>query len=310
VTVRSRENKQAHRGKSSVDSSKKLTRSVTDNLIQSSASANADLATPFIKWVGGKRSIINELLVKSPSDIVDYWEPFLGGAALFFELHHRVSKAHLSDRNHHLVTTYNVVKKNVEGLIALLHVHQTNHSEKYYYEVRAQHDLKDPVQVAARFIYLNKTCYNGLYRENRKGEFNVPVGRYVNPGIVQESNLRLCSNAFKKADIRVCDFTAIAPTANDFVYFDPPYHPISDTSSFTSYTENGFSEKDQIRLRDFALELTRSNVKIMLSNSNMPFIQNLYKSSIFNINIVHAPRSVNCKPSKRHSVEEVLICNY
>lgn len=266
-------------------------------------------AAPFIKWVGGKRSIISEILPRVPKKINNYWEPFLGGAALFYELQERINHAYLSDVNIDLVITYSVVKKNVKELIELLKVHQKNHNEEYYYKIRKQHSLKDPIELAARFIYLNKTCFNGLYRVNKSGEFNVPMGKYTNPDICSDKRLLLCQKAFKKADINYKDFTAITPVAGDFVYFDPPYHPTNETS-FTDYAKDGFTEKDQSRLRDFALELHRNGVKVMLSNSNTAYIRDLYKSNIFKTGIVHAPRNVNCKPNKRNSVEEVLITNY
>lgn len=268
-----------------------------------------DQAAPFIKWVGGKRSIISEILPRVPAKIKNYFEPFMGGSALFYELADKIEHAYLSDINLDLVITYSVVKKDVHKLIELLKVHQKKHSEEYYYKIRSQHSLKDPIEVAARFIYLNKTCFNGLYRVNKSGEFNVPIGSYTNPDICSEKRLLLCHKAFKKATINYKDFTDIKPVAGDFVYFDPPYHPTSDTS-FTDYAKDGFTEKDQSRLRDFALELHRAGVKVMLSNSNTDYIRDLYKSKAFKIGIVHAPRNVNCKPGKRGAVEEVLITNY
>ena len=266
-------------------------------------------AAPFIKWVGGKRSIIHEILPRVPATINNYHEAFLGGAALFYELHDRIQHAYLSDINIDLIITYTAVKKDVHKLIELLKVHQKKHNEEYYYKIRAQQNLKDPIELAARFIYLNKTCFNGLYRVNKSGEFNVPMGKYANPDICAEKRLMLCHKALKKATPLYRDFTEIQAVEGDFVYFDPPYHPTND-ASFTDYAKDGFTEKDQQRLRDFALTLHKSGVKIMLSNSNTPYILDLYKSNIFNVQIVHAPRNVNCKPNKRNSVEEVLITNY
>lgn len=268
-----------------------------------------DKAAPFIKWVGGKRSIISEITARIPKKINSYWEPFLGGAALFYELNGGPKKSFLSDVNIDLVITYKVVQKDVESLIKQLKVHEKKHNEEYYYKIREKQHLEDPIELAARFIYLNRTCYNGLYRVNSKGEFNVPIGSYTNPDISQEDRLRKCSNALKRADIKHLDFTEINPQAGDFVYFDPPYHPTTETS-FTKYASGDFTEKDQARLRNFAIELHKKGVNVMLSNSNTPFINDLYKSSIFKIGIVNAPRMVNCKPNKRNSVEEVLITNY
>ena len=266
-------------------------------------------AQPFVKWVGGKRSIIHELVSRAPQEFGDYWEPFVGGGALFFELYPGLSVAHLSDSNFDLVMTYKVIQKDPEKLLALLEKHAAAHSEAYYYKVRSQHDLNDPIAIAARFLYLNKTCYNGLYRVNRKGEFNVPVGRYTNPGIVQRENIMACSKALEHARIEYRDFTEITPAAGDFVYFDPPYHPTDDTS-FTSYTKSDFTEKDQRILADFALELHRKGVKVMLSNSHTRFITDLYSNPAFKTETVQAPRMVNCKPQGRASVDEVVVTNY
>ena len=244
-----------------------------------------------------------------PSDINDYYEGFVGGGALFYEIQDKANKCFLSDTNVDLVITYNVIKKDLKSLIKRLHEHKNNHDNTYYYKVRSQHNLQEPIEVAARFIYMNKTCFNGLYRVNKKGNFNVPAGKYVNPGILQEANLRKVSKLLQSTEIRLLDFNKIKPKRGDFVYFDPPYHP-TDAKSFTTYTKHNFTEKDQIRLRDFALDLTKKGVNVMLSNSNVEFIRDIYGSKQFNIGIVNAPRSVNCKPNKRGTVEEVLITNY
>lgn len=274
----------------------------TGELIESTKSA-----APFLKWVGGKRSIIEKLRAHMPEIYNDYYEAFIGGGALFFDT--KPNKTFISDINSDLIITYKVVRNNVDKLIEALKKHQRLHCEEYYYRVRARHDLDDPIEVAARLIYLNKTCFNGLYRVNRKGEFNTPMGKYANPGICQEDNLRACSKALKSATIEYKDYRNIEPKVGDFCYFDPPYHPISDTS-FTSYSILDFTEKDQSDLADFCKDLHKRGVKIMLSNSNTPYIQDLYKSNIFKIAIVNAPRLVNCKPNGRNSVEEVLITNY
>lgn len=264
-------------------------------------------ASPFLKWVGGKRGIIKELTSRLPETYNDYYEAFVGGGALFFDI--KPKKAYLSDANLDLVITYKVVQKDVEKLIEALKKHARLNCEEYYYRVRKRHDLDDPIEVAARMIYLNKTCFNGLWRVNRKGEFNVPMGKYANPGICQEENLRACSKALKSATIEYKSYENITPKEGDFCYFDPPYHPTSGTS-FTSYAIGDFSEKNQLELANFCKELHKKGVKIMLSNSNTPFIRNLFSSNIFNIAIVNAPRNVNCKPNGRNAVEEVLITNY
>lgn len=263
---------------------------------------------PFVKWVGGKRGIIDELKSRLPADISDYYEPFIGGGALFFAKYRDIKTAVLSDVNIDLLLTYQVIKKDVESLIEKLKIHAQKHNDDYFYKIRGKHELTDPVEIAARFIYLNKTCFNGLYRVNSKGEFNVPVGKYTNPPIVSELNLRACQTALSKATIKLQSYDQIKPSEGAFVYFDPPYHPTSETAYFTQYSKNGFSEKDQINLRDFFVKLTKQKVNVMLSNSNTPFVQDLYKG--YNIAIIDAPRTVNCKPNKRNSVEEVLITNY
>jgi len=265
-------------------------------------------AAPFVKWVGGKRSIIQELITRLPETFNNYYEPFVGGGALFFSFTH-TKNVFLSDMNIDLVITYGIVKKQPEELIDALRKHAKKHSPEYYYKIRARQHLKDSIQRAARLIYLNRTCYNGLYRTNKKGEFNVPIGRYDNPDIIREDVIRSCSKALTKVNIQLLDFKNITPKKGDFVYFDPPYHPRTGTS-FTKYTINDFSEEDQTRLRDFCIELHKKGVYIMLSNSNTEFIRTLYKNKVFKVSIVHAPRNVNCKAAKRTSAEEVLITNY
>lgn len=264
-------------------------------------------AHPFVKWVGGKRSIITELTSRLPKKFNNYYEPFIGGGALFFEINYLNKKSFISDTNIELLLAYKAIKCDPEKLINALKIHSSNHNTEYYYHVRGQHEIQDPILVAARFIYLNRTCFNGLYRVNKKGEFNVPIGKYKNPLIINEPNISACSLALKNTTIKFCDYHSIHPENGDFVYFDPPYHPTTDTS-FTSYSKNGFTEKDQIRLSEFFSSLDKIGVHVMLSNSNTEFIRSLYNK--FNINTVDAPRSVNCKSDKRNSVKEVLITNY
>jgi DNA adenine methylase len=264
---------------------------------------------PFIKWVGGKRCLIKDLISHSPEKFETYYEPFVGGGALFFALHNKIKKAQISDSNLDLILTYRAIQKEPENLIALLKKHKTNHSKEYYYKIRKLHDIKNPLDKAARLIYLNRTCYNGLFRVNKSGEFNVPMGTYKNPTIVNEPNILACHKILKDTKIEWRNFDTIKPKSGDFVYCDPPYHP-TDEISFTNYTRLDFTEKDQVNLRDFAVNLTKKGVKVMLSNSNTPFIRDIYKGSIFHINIVTAPRFVNCKKDKRNPVEEVIITNY
>lgn len=263
---------------------------------------------PFVKWVGGKRSIMRELLLRMPKEINNYYEPFVGGGALFFEIHNMLNHSYLSDLNVDLIVSYNIIKTRLNELTETLKVHQINHSEEYYYSIRGKQDLSDPIENSARFIYLMKTCYNGLYRVNQKNEFNTPIGNYANPTICDEENLKAVAVALKKADIKYQDFTKITPKKGDFVYFDPPYHPTKE-DSFIKYVSNGFTEKDQTRLKDFALELSKAGVKVMISNSDAEFIIDIYKKN-FKIEKVLAPRVVNCKADKRQSSFETLITNY
>jgi DNA adenine methylase len=264
-------------------------------------------ATPFVKWVGGKRSIMAELLARIPNKFNDYYEPFVGGGAVFFEIHKLAKNCYLSDINLDLVITYNVIKKDPQKLIKQLKIHAQSHNEEYYYHIRSQHVLPSPVEIAARFLYLNKTCFNGLFRVNKKGEFNVPIGKYKNPNIVQEDNILACHDLLQNTKIEYREFDSFIPKKGDFVYLDPPYHP-TDEHSFTSYTKLDFTEKDQIRLRDFCNLLNKNGVHFMLSNSDAKFIKDIYKE--YNIQMVSAPRYVNCKPTKRNAVQEVLITNY
>jgi DNA adenine methylase len=273
--------------------------------------APAAVALPFVKWVGGKRALLPSIKSHLPARFNDYHEPFLGGGAVFFAVGSKAKKAFLSDRNLDLVITYRVIIEEPTHLIERLRQHAEAHQENahdHYYEVRAA-EPTEPVEVAARFIYLNKTCFNGLYRVNRRGQFNVPIGSYKNPNIVQEENILACHQALKNAVIKIGNFDSITPRKGDLVYFDPPYHPLNDTS-FTAYTQDNFHDVNQIELRDFALRLHKQGVFVMLSNSHCDFIRDLYASKVFKKHIVQAPRSVNSKADARGAVDEYLITNY
>ncbi len=266
---------------------------------------------PFVKWAGGKTQLIGEITKHLPNVFNSYFEPFLGGGALFFNL--QPSRGIISDINPELINVYEVIKLSVEGLIEDLRTHK--HEESYYYKLRSADRDEDyenwsKIKKASRFIYLNKTCYNGLYRVNSKGYFNVPFGSYKNPKIVDENNLRACSMVLKNIDIILSDFTHIEKiiNKNDFVYFDPPYKPLNKTSSFTKYYNNGFDEKKQIKLKQLCDSLTNIGAYFMLSNSYTEMITNLYKN--YNINIVHAKRAINSKGNSRGKIKEVLITNY
>ena len=285
------------------------------------------LPRPFLKWVGGKRQLLPELLarIQRAGDFGRYHEPFVGGGALFFELY-RLGKlrrqAYLSDYNPRLIETYEGVRDHVDEVIRLLKRHKKRHSEEHFYKVRALGDsaklarMNIP-QCAARTIYLNKTCYNGLYRENSKGEFNTPFGRYKNPQICDEENLRAVSKALKKTKIEHRHFEEVVKHAKpgDLVYFDPPYHPVSATASFAAYTpqpdkiERGdFGEDSQRLLASVYERLHEKDVKVVLSNSMTDLIRDLY--SAYTVDEVSAMRSVNSRADRRGKVSEALVRNF
>lgn len=264
-------------------------------------------ATPFLKWVGGKRGVIQLLKSRLPIKYGDYYEGFVGGGALYFALH--PSKAFLSDTNPDLILTYQVIQQQPKKLISKLKKHEKSHNKEYYYKIRKQHRLKNPLEIAARMIYLNKTCFNGLWRVNSKGEFNVPMGSYINPAICNQENIMACHHVLQNAIIERKDFHSITPEAGDFVYFDPPYHRTSETS-FTAYAKSDFSEQDQIALAEFSKSLHKKGVYVMISNSNTKFIRSLYKEPSFKTQIIMAPRTVNSNAKGRKPVEEVLITNF
>jgi DNA adenine methylase len=219
----------------------------------------------------------------------------------------------LTDINPALVGTYTAIRDDVKGVIDTLRRLASRHSKESYYEVRERYNQGRRISTAKRaamFIYLNKTCFNGLHRVNRKGEFNVPVGSYKNPRILNEGGLRAASEALRSANLRCASFEALLQNAKpgDFVYFDPPYEPVSETASFTSYASDGFGRDDQTRLRDVYKELNRRGCKLMLSNSDVPFIRDLYGD--FQVDTVAAPRAINCNASKRGKVSEVVVRNY
>jgi DNA adenine methylase len=262
---------------------------------------------PFVKWAGGKRQLLAELCSHVPEQHGRYYEPFVGGGALFFEL--RPPRAVLTDVNQRLIRTYRGVRDDVEHVIALLRRYEREHEEAFFYRLRDMDiDAEADAQVAAWFIYLNKVGFNGLYRVNRQNRFNVPFGRHKNPTICDEATLRACSQALAGATIEVADFeSAVASAApGDMVYFDPPYVPLSITSSFTSYTSSGFDSKAQIRLRDLALQLKQRGVHVLLSNSSAEFVRELYEQG-FSISEVSATRLVNSKATGRGAITELII---
>ncbi|MEO1094443.1 MAG: DNA adenine methylase [Cyanobacteria bacterium J06638_28] len=269
------------------------------------------MARPFLKWAGGKGRLIDQYQRYLPRKFDCYYEPFLGGGAIFFHLHEFCQRAVLADLNAELVNVYQCVRDDVDALIELLADHQDQHCQAYYYEVRACTHLTVPMQRAARLIYLNKTCFNGLYRENSKGYFNVPMGRYKRPNVCDMATLQLASAALQRTEIACEPFTDIlnrARDCQDFVYFDPPYHPISATSSFTGYNRYGFTAADQMRLQATFHQLAQHGVKVMLSNSDCEFIRELYQD--FHVHTIYASRAINSNAKRRGKISELLITSY
>ena len=269
-------------------------------------------ARPFLKWAGGKGQLLPELLPRVPSSFGRYLEPFVGSGALFFALvargRLRPEDAILSDANGRLVDVYRAIRDDVEAVIEELSAFRNDADQ--YYAVRAwQHENLSPAMAAARIIYLNKTCYNGLYRENRRGEFNVPFGRYKKPNFRDEPALRTASAALQGAMIACRQFEAVSDSApgGDFVYFDPPYHPLSATSSFTDYHGPGFGIEQQRRLAALFRELDRRGVRMMLSNSDTPLVRELYAGYL--IDEVQASRAINSKGDRRGRITELVIRN-
>lgn len=264
---------------------------------------NRASARPFLKWAGGKRAVVPEIAKRLPEMIATYWEPFLGGGAVFFALASRIRTARLSDVNAELALTYQIVRNRAEELIAQLENHASNHSRPYYLRVRKAVENLSSVEVAARFIYLNKTCFNGLYRVNKSGQFNVPMGTYKSPSICDSDNLRAASQVLSKATIRLGDFERITPGSGDFVYADPPYD-----GTFTGYSANGFTPEDHQRLRDAAVRWRDAGAAVMVSNADTDFVRKLYRD--FNIHEITAPRNISCKADGRDPVGELLITSY
>lgn len=268
-------------------------------------------ATPFLKWAGGKSQLLATFDQYLPEQFREYYEPFVGGGAMFFHMIAKQSRlrAHLSDLNGELVNCYLAVRNNVEELISELKKHRND--REYYYRIRSLNpaELSD-VERAARLIYLNKTCFNGLYRVNSRGEFNVPFGDYKNPRTCDEINLRATSQALQTVRVRNEEFSKSLqrPKRGDFVYLDPPYQPLSTTSNFTSYTSKCFGNSDQERLAHTFAELDRRGCKIMLSNSDNEFIRHLYRD--YRQEVVLATRAINCRGDRRGRITELLILNY
>lgn len=265
---------------------------------------------PFLKWAGGKGRLLTQFEPLFPEKISDYHEPFLGSGAVFFCLRGRIGgRAYLSDRIEELAHTFKAVRDDPDSLIRHLgrHIYESGH----YYRVRAQNPARlSPAGLAARFIYLNRTGFNGLYRVNKSGRFNVPFGRYTNPTICDAEVLYAASSALAGADIARRSFTDLPSWAEpgDFIYLDPPYQPLSKTANFTGYTAGGFGENEQRHLAEVCRHLDRLGARFMLSNSDTPLIREIYSG--FDIRQVLAARAINASATKRGKVSEVVVRNY
>lgn len=271
-------------------------------------------AAPFVKWAGGKTQLLPEIGAYVPR-FTRYFEPFLGGGALFFHLASRMQfSAQLSDANRELINAYNMVKNDVESLIAHLDRHERGYRKapaKYYYRLRSAQP-EDNLESAARFIALNKTCYNGLYRVNRSGAFNVPMGTYRNPTICDRKQMRNASAVLNYCDTKIvaCDYKQALTGARDgdFVYIDPPFNPLSPTAHFVDYTQNGFGEQDQIELAQSFRELDMKGCNVLLSNSDTKLTRDLYSG--FERRMVRVRRAISCKGSGRRGYGEIMVSNY
>lgn len=273
---------------------------------------------PVLKWAGGKTKLLPTLLEEVPMRFNNYLEPFLGGGALLLAL--EPNHAWVGDTNSELINFYEMVKTQPEELIELVTEYFSNHSQKYYYQIRGwdrQEGFEElpPVERAARILYLNKHCFNGLWRVNSKGQFNVPYGRPSSQRKrmeVDEEGIRASSELLRRVDFFCQDYekTIKLAKSGDFVYLDPPYQPVDQTSNFTGYTSAGFSWDEQVKLKVMTAWLDKTRVKFMLSNSNTPEVRNLYGETGYYTKVVKMPRAINCKGDRRGKVEELLIKNY
>ncbi len=272
------------------------------------------LVSPFVKWVGGKRQLLEEITKYRPKKFSTYYEPFVGGGAVLFHL--QPAKAVINDMNEDLINLYRIIKEKPEELTENLKKHKNDRD--YFYKIRGidrdenKYKQMSDVEKASRIVFLNKTCYNGLFRVNSSGEFNSPFGNYKNPNIINSITIMAVSKYLNSNDIRIenVDYEHAVEDAckSDFVYFDPPYYPVSNSSSFTGYTCNGFDGEQQERLKNVCDKLDRKGVNFLLSNSSTAFIRDLYND--YEIITVTARRSVNSNANQRGEIDEVLIKNY
>ena len=273
---------------------------------------------PFVKWAGGKRQLIPILNQNIPESFGTYYEPFLGGGALLFHIltDKNGQKCSISDLNSDLVLAYTTIRDRVDSLIASLKNHEKNYqknSESYYYSIR-ESNPRSEIEKTSRLIFLNRTCFNGLYRVNSKGKFNVPLGKYSNPNIVNEENLRAVSHILQSSRISIkCrDFEAVLRDAKkgDLIYFDPPYQPVSATANFTSYTNKDFTYDDLTRLAELCLKLDSRGCNVLLSNSDSKEVADIFATNPWKITRIEANRSINSNSKKRTGHFELLIKNY
>jgi len=266
----------------------------------------------FVKWAGGKKQLIEQFKPFFPSKIKRYLDPFVGGGAVLFYIlnNYKPNEVFIFDINEELINTYEVIRDDVENLIKELKKLKKLHNKEHYYQIRAENpQLLSKLTRASRFIYLNKTCFNGLYRVNSKGGFNVPIGSYKNPLVCPEEDLREISKLLQKVKIINGGFEECLRFAKkgDFVYFDPPYYPLKK-SSFTTYTKGNFLEKEQRQLKETFAKLDKKGCQVMLSNSDTTFIKDLYKN--YDISFVQATRMINCDGANRGKINEVVVTNY
>jgi DNA adenine methylase len=273
---------------------------------------------PFVKWAGGKRQLIPQIEKHLPEKFSSYFEPFLGGGALLFHLlsENENLKGYVSDLNSDLILSYVTIRDNLSSLLKSLQKHSDNYfsdSKSYYYSVR-ESNPKSQIEKVSRLLFMNRTCFNGLYRVNSKGKFNVPLGRYSNPNIVQEENLMSVNQFFNhnKIIIKCQDFSSTVEKAKkgDFVYFDPPYQPVSKTANFTSYTNGNFGLNDLKRLAKVSNELTKKGVNVLLSNSSSKQVREMFSANHWKIIKIDANRAINSDSNKRTGHSELLIKNY
>ncbi|MDY3974170.1 MAG: DNA adenine methylase [Veillonella caviae] len=276
-----------------------------------------EILAPIVKWVGGKRQLLSEIVPLLPkiTKKITYVEPFIGGGAVIFD--QQPVKGIINDYNAELINVYEVIKNEPKPLLELLEIHKSLNSADYFYEIREldrddKYDDLSSVEKAARIIYLNKTCYNGLFRVNQAGQFNTPYGKYKNPNIVNRPVIMAMSDYFNSNDIQIMqgDYRDVLRNLdkNSFVYLDPPYMPISSSSSFTGYTENGFSGIEQLNLKNICDELNERGIKFLLSNSDHPYLREIY--SKYKITTVQARRTINSNAKRRGEINEILVRNY